>query len=195
MYEIRLATDQDLKYLAMIHKKSYSKIHFTSYFSLNLIEIYYSYFIKNNDSNIYLAIKNEEIYGFLVCGKNIAVQLSLFKKEQRLKILKTVLTHPLAVLKKINISIFNKFFDFDTKFKETNFLILSIVSTGKEKGLGSFLLEYVKNYGFENSIVNVGLYVRISNITAINSYLRNDYKILGYISGQYYMEQNNLQRN
>lgn len=93
------------------------------------------------------------------------------------------------------MDLFNKCFDVKVPYEETSFLILSIVSTNKEKGLGSFLLEYVKNYTIENKIFNIGLYVRISNITAINTYLKNNYKILGYASGQYYMEQNNSKKD
>ncbi|MCT7911799.1 GNAT family N-acetyltransferase [Arcobacter lacus] len=192
MYEIRLANEQDLVYISKIHKSSYSKIHFTSYFSLDLTEKYYSYFINNKDSKIFVLTKNEEFLGFIVCGENISKQLTLFKKEQRLEILKTAILNPWVVSKKIITSVFNKFFDIQTNFNETNFLILSIVSSGQEKGLGSLLLEHLKNYGLKNGINKIGLYVRISNISAINAYLKNGYKIVGYTSGQYYMEQNNL---
>lgn len=192
MYDIRLASEQDLIFISKIHKSSYSKIHFTSYFSLDLTEKYYSYFINNKDSKIFVLTKNKKILGFVVCGKNIADQLTLFKKEQRLEIFKTAILNPWVVSKKIIISVFNKFFDIQTNFNETNFLILSIVSSGEEKGVGSLILDYIKNYGIENNINKIGLYVRISNISAINAYLKNDYKIVGYTSGQYYMEQNNL---
>ena len=192
MYEIRPAIHKDLENISRIHKNAYSKIHFTSYFSLNLIHKYYSYFINNTDSKIFVLTKNKEILGFVVCGENISKQLTLFKREHRLQILKTVIINPFIVLKKVIISIFNKFFDNKTNFKEANFLILSIVSSGEEKGIGSLILDYVKNYGLENDLEKIGLYVRISNIQAINTYLKNGYKIVGYTSGQYYMEQNNL---
>lgn len=191
MYEIRLANKNDLSSLALIHKESYSKIHFTSYFSIELIKDYYLSFIENKNSKIFLAIKNEEIFGFIVCGKEIEENLKLFKANKRFSILKTIFLNPLASIKKINIDLFNRCFDVKVPFEETSFLILSIVSTNKEKGLGSYLLEYVKNHAIENKIFNIGLYVRISNITAINAYLKNSFKILGYASGQYYMEQNN----
>jgi len=169
MCEIRQARKQDLETISRIHKKSYSKIHFTSYFSLSLIKI----------------------LGFVVCGKNIVNQLTLFKKEQRLEILKTAILNPIIVLKKVIISIFNKYFNNKTDFYEADFLILSIVSSGEEKGIGTLLLNHVEKYGLTKGINKVGLYVRISNISAINAYLKNGYKINGYISGQYYMEQNN----
>ncbi|MCG3677409.1 GNAT family N-acetyltransferase [Aliarcobacter butzleri] len=192
MYDIRLASEQDLMFISKIHKSSYSKIHFTSYFSLDLTEKYYSYFINNKDSKIFVLTKNKKILGFVVCGENISKQLTLFKREQRLQILKTVIINPYIVFKKVIINIFNKLFDSQINYRETNFLILSIVSSGEEKGLGSLLLEYVKKYGLKNDINKIGLYVRISNISAINAYLKNGYKIVGYTSGQYYMEQNNL---
>ncbi|WP_404799002.1 GNAT family N-acetyltransferase [Arcobacter porcinus] len=109
-----------------------------------------------------------------------------------MEIFKTAVLNPLVISKKIIISIFNKFFDNRTNFKEANFLILSIVSSGEEKGMGSLILNYIKNYALKNNINKIGLYVRISNIQAINAYLKNDFKIVGYTSGQYYMEQNNL---
>ncbi|WP_323593477.1 GNAT family N-acetyltransferase [Aliarcobacter butzleri] len=192
MYEIRIAKQQDLESISRIHKNAYSDIHFTSYFSLNLAKKYYSYFINNTDNEIFVLIKEKKILGFVVCGKNIANQLTLFKKEQRLEIFKTAVLNPFVVSKKIIISVFNKFFENKTNFKEANFLILSIVSSGEEKGIGSLILDYVKNYGLENDLEKIGLYVRISNIQAINTYLKNGYKIVGYTSGQYYMEQNNL---
>jgi ribosomal protein S18 acetylase RimI-like enzyme len=186
-----LAKEQDLKYIAEIHRNSYSKIHFTSYFSLELTQKYYSYFINNTDSKIFVLRKKQEILGFVVCGINISSRLTLFKKEQRLEIFKTAIFNPFVVFKKIIVSVFNKFFDVQTNFNETDYLILSIVSSGKEKGLGSLLLEHVGNCEQKNNVNKIGLYVRISNIVAINAYLKNGYKIIGYVSGQYYMEQNN----
>jgi len=191
MCEIRQARKQDLETISRIHKKSYSKIHFTSYFSLSLIKKYYSYFIDNSDNEIFVFTKEKKILGFVVCGKNIVNQLTLFKKEQRLEILKTAILNPIIVLKKVIISIFNKYFNNKTDFYEADFLILSIVSSGEEKGIGTLLLNHVEKYGLTKGINKVGLYVRISNISAINAYLKNGYKINGYISGQYYMEQNN----
>lgn len=192
MYEIRLAKQEDLESISRIHKNAYSSIHFTSYFSLNLTKKYYSYFINNTDNKIFVLIKEKKILGFVVCGKNISNQLILFKKEQFMEIFKTAILNPLVISKKIIISIFNKFFDNRTNFEEANFLILSIVSSGEEKGMGSLILNYIKNYALKNNINKIGLYVRISNIQAINAYLKNDFKIVGYTSGQYYMEQNNL---
>ncbi|CZE49302.1 GNAT family N-acetyltransferase [Campylobacter geochelonis] len=188
-YEIRLARKDDLKSLAVMHKKNYSKIHFSSYLSLNLIEKYYSYFIDSVNSQIFIIIDKDEILGFVVCGKDINRQLNLFKKEQFFKILQTIAMHPFAFFRKFSIDVFNKLFKIKIESIESNFLILSIVSSGREKGIGSLLLGHIKNYGLKNNIEKIGLYVRVENIQALNAYLKNGYKIMGYISDQYYMEQ------
>ena len=194
MVSIRLASTNDLPVIASIHKMSYSKIHLTSLFSNKLLEKYYSYFL-DHDCKIFLSVQTicgqEEILGFVVCGINIGKKISLFKSQKKFQILRDIIFYPIQIIKKILKDVYSSLLDTKISFIETDFLILSIVSSKKVKGIGSILLEYCRNYSLANNYKRIGLYVRVSNIPAINTYLKNGYQIVGYTSGQYYMEQFN----
>lgn len=191
MSQIVRATKDDLKNIAKVHKKVYSKSHFTSLFSLGLLEIFYSYFLDDG-SSILLSLDNKkDIQGFIVSGIDIPDKISKFKSEEKLNIWFTALLHPISAAKKMITQIYNKLFIKHEEYNGAEYLILSIAVAVQRKGIGSSLLHEITLISQKQKYKNLGLYVRVGNISALNLYLKDNYKIMAYTSGQYYMEKEN----
>lgn len=195
MSQIVKATEADLKNIAKVHKEVYSKAHFTSLFSLELLEVFYKYFL-NNGSSILLALDNKKnIQGFIVSGVDIPHKISHFKSKKKLDIYKTAILHPITAIKKAFSTVNTKLFSQYSSYDESKYLILSIAVTRQRKGIGSLLLNEALLMSKQQKYKKLGLYVRVENIGALNLYLKNNYKIIAYTSNQYYMEKENEYAN
>ncbi len=191
MNQIVRATKDDLKNIAGVHKKVYSKSHFTSLFSLELLEVFYSYFLDNGSSILLAVDDKKNIQGFIVSGVDISDKINKFKSEEKFNIWFTALLHPITATKKIITQIYNKLFIKYEEFNEASYLILSIAVAVQRKGIGSLLLNEAILMSQKQEYKNLGLYVRVGNISALNLYLKDNYKIIAYTSDQYYMEKEN----
>lgn len=188
MSHIIKATKDDLRHIAKVHKKVYSNSHFTSLFSSELLEVFYSYFLENG-SSILLALNDKnDIQGFIVSGIDISNNISRFKSEKRFDIWLTAILHPLAATKKMITQMYNKLFIKHERYNETYYLILSIAVSEQRKGIGTLLLNEATSLAQKQGYTHLGLYVRVGNISALNLYLKNNYKIRFYFNDQYYME-------
>ncbi len=191
-FDLKHAELRDLSSLSKLHKQLYpATTHFTSRFSLYLLEVYYKLFFDKGSYVIKVEKVRDEIssiHGFLVCGVSIPAKIAIFKKKATYHILKTAFVHPIAFFKKVAVSLFHHLLDQATIFKESPFLVLSIVSDRSLPGIGEALLSHAKVLCKEDGSGSIGLYVRVNNLRAIRFYLRNDFAIQGYTSGQFYME-------
>ena len=185
------ATKDDLKNIARVHKKVYSKSHFTSLFSLELLEVFYSYFLDNGSSILLAVDDKKNIQGFIVSGINISDKISKFKSKEKFNIWLTAILHPITATKKMITQVYNKLFIRHSKYNESDYLILSIAVSVQRKGIGSLLLNEATLISQEQGYKNLGLYVRVGNVSALSLYLKDHYKIIAYNSGQYYMEKEN----
>jgi ribosomal protein S18 acetylase RimI-like enzyme len=186
---IRRAINKDIKDIVYVHKKAFSSVHFTSFFSEKLLVDYYQYFLSE-PNYIFVFEYNGEIQGFIVVGVDIPNKLTLFKKEKLFDIILTTILHPKAAIKKIISDIFYNFNDTSLKYIECSFLLLSIATIPYSKGVGKKLMTFLDEFSIENNLENVGLYVRVQNISAIQFYLNHHFKIKGYSKAQYYLEKN-----
>lgn len=191
MIKLVPASEADLSDIAFVHKKAYSRAHFTSRFPSDLLKFYYGNFF-GKDLHVIKAIVDEStsprLSGFVVCGLNVAERIKIFKKASRLKIMSVALANPLAAFRKVAEQLFYRLFDSVVPFEESPFLILSITSDRSVSGIGAALLEYAKELARSTGCGSVGLYVRVGNIKAISFYLKHGFVIRGYSSGQYYLE-------
>ena len=191
MTKLIAAQQPDLPLIASLHKKVYSKSHFTSRFSDKLLKKYYECFFREQCFVIKSLVNGadpNEINGFIVCGVGIPEQIKLFKKHNRTLIYLTIFFNPMAALRKVIGQIYHQFFDFAIPFSQAPFLILSIASDRSISGIGLSLLTYSKNLSRSLGFNAIGLYVRVNNIKAVNFYIRNGFSIKGYKSGQFYLE-------
>lgn len=192
MSQIVQATKDDLKNIAIVHKRVYSKSHFTSLFPLQLLETFYGYFLDNG-SLILLAVNNQnDIMGFVVSGVGISDKIAKFKSENKFSILLTAIFHPITATKKMIAQVYNKLFMRQGKYDEADYLILSIAVSAQRRGIGSLLLNEATLMSQKLGSGKIGLYVRIGNVSALNLYLKDNYKIIAYTSGQYYLEKGDM---
>ena len=187
MTKVEVARKEDLKEIAKVHKTAYSKSHFTSLFSEKLLEIYYGLFLDDEASILLLKNSENRIDGFVVSGKNLAKKIKRFKAEQRYYIFLTALLHPILTIRKLINSFYYRFFEDGFEFEQADLLILSIAVIKKNEGVGSALLAEASQLAMKK-YNQIGLYVRTGNVQAINTYLKDGYKIKGYSAGQFYME-------
>lgn len=191
MPEFVKATIDDINEIAIVHKNAFSKSHFTSFFSIQLLEKYYAYFLEG-DSETWLQKDDDgTILGFVIFGKNLDVKIKEFKFQYKMEIIKTALLNPTASIIKLFSNVYYRFFSIIDSFEEAESMILSIAVNGRGKGTGSKLLSFVSEYNTKKNVDGVGLYVRVDSTYAVNFYLKNNYRILGYTSGLYYMERKN----
>lgn len=190
--ELREAVWQDLESLAELHLQCYpSDTHFTSRMSPGLLKTFYGLFFDEPNRVVKATAKTgktNRIHGFIVCGASIPAGIAVFRRNEFRGLLRTGLAHPFALLKRLSESIHYRFFDAPTFFKESPFLILSIVSDRKYPGVGRALVDRGKHLCRAAGYEAIGLYVRVNNLRAIRFYLKNGFEIAGYRSGQFYME-------
>ena len=182
------ATVDDLYDIAAIHKCAFSKSHFTSFFSEELLVKYYGLFIDNG-SEIWLKKDYEKkTIGFVVFGSKLNERISQFKSEHRVGIILTALRNPILSIQKVINKTYNLLFSTQSSYQEAEVVILSISVARKRTGVGASMLSFVSEYNKELGASVVGLYVRADNVASVNFYLSSGYKIIVFTSDLYYME-------
>lgn len=191
MIDLAPVTRTDLPGLVSVHKKAYSDAHFTSCFSAKLLEHYYGHFLDEQcfvTKALPAGNARAEPVGFVVSGLGIGARIAAFKQESRSAILGTVLRHPVAAARKVISDLYYRLFDSAYAYQECPYLILSIASDRSLPGIGAALLTHAVEMARSIGCNTVGLYVRVSNVKAIDFYLKNGFVVKGYSSGQFYLE-------
>ncbi|QBZ83707.1 GNAT family N-acetyltransferase [Hydrogenovibrio crunogenus] len=180
----RVISTDDVLRISELHKKNYPDGHLTKYFSKSFLSVYYSYFLHRGCTLVVDRNLDGEIDGFVLAGKNLADLIREFKKDFKLLIIKESLLNIRQALQSFLLK-FKSLLTSSKSIDEAEFLILSIVSDDNTKGVGSRVISALIS---ESAGQDLGLYVKVSNIKAINFYLRHGFSIKNYISGQFYME-------
>jgi ribosomal protein S18 acetylase RimI-like enzyme len=192
---VRDATADDLPMMARVHRLSYSRDHFLALLPEKALINYYSRFIGNG-SQIVVAVggsssdgrtRTDEFLGFAVFGRDIEPRIADFKKDCRWSIAATAFCHPVLAARKAVIALEGRLFA-STPHEPAATLLLSIVVRQIGAGVGRVLLESMLSRCIAAGEERVGLYVRHSNVAAINAYLRVGFRIVASITDQYYME-------
>lgn len=193
MDDISTVSVEDLEEIASVHKAAYSESHFTSRFSTELLKDYYGHFLDKDCLFFKLSRFDEsggrdKCAGFIVLGENLAPKIRQFKKAKVAALFATALANPVPALRKVLQRLCLMLFDSPVPFQESPMVILSIASGQSGKGIGKQLIDKAKVAVRERGYKNLGLYVRVENINAINFYIKCGFCIKGYILGQYYLE-------
>lgn len=191
MIELAPVTPADLPGLVAVHKKAYSDAHFTSRFSPELLERYYGHFLDEQcfvTKVVPAGTADAKPVGFVVSGLGIGARIAAFKRESRAEILGTALRHPAAAARKVISDLYYRLFDSVYAYRECPYLILSIASDRSLPGIGAALLKHAVETAKSVGCNAIGLYVRVSNVKAIDFYLKNGFVVKGYSSGQFYLE-------
>ena len=186
----RLATPGDLPAMAAIHKRAYSRAHFTSLLSEATLVNYYGLFIDDGAETCvaFDRCRPDEILGFAVYGERIAERIAVFKRTQRGAIVGTSIRHPLAAAGKALGRLRAIFAQTSGDAAPAAFLLLSIAVGSRGAGIGKALLAELLKAGARAEGGRIGLYVNSDNITAINAYFQSGFRLKSLMSNQYYME-------
>jgi ribosomal protein S18 acetylase RimI-like enzyme len=188
---LRPATEADLAEMASIHKASYGPGHFLALLPAATIASYYRLFLGDGSQIIVAEVESPSgaasLAGFAVFGGNIEPRIGIFKQQQRAAILRTALAHPLVSARKVALGLLGGSGP-SMPHDPAPWLLLSIAVRGARRGTGSVLLQEMLRRAALNGQDRFGLYVRHSNVGAINAYLRVGFRIVASLADQYYME-------
>jgi ribosomal protein S18 acetylase RimI-like enzyme len=170
---IRQIEKKDVPVIALLHKKSFDKTHFTAFFSTELLIRYINVLIDYNPYS-YLAEEDDKILGYLIGGNQTGAALNCFSKNNYLKIIITLLLHPGFILEKMQSILLktNKVKLSDIEYK---IYIIASIPEAQGKGIGKSLMNYFENELRNNGINEYGLSVREQNINAISFYENNNF--------------------
>jgi ribosomal protein S18 acetylase RimI-like enzyme len=170
---LRQIDKKDIPAIALLHKQSFDKTHFTAFFSNELLLSYIKVLIDYNPYS-YLAEEGDRILGYLIGGNKTGAALDKFSKNNYLKIIFTLLLHPRFILEKIQgvLLKLNKIKVSDVEYK---IYIIASLPEAQGKGIGKALINYFENELRHKGIKSYGLSVREQNINAISFYENNNF--------------------
>lgn len=189
---LRAATDRDLLAMAKVHRAAYGAGHFLALLPETTLAEYYRLFLGGGSQAIVAEAPASDgsagsLAGFAVFGGSIEPRIEQFKREQRIAILRTALTHPVIAARKVMFSAIGTGVR-STPHEPAQWLLLSIAVSRGRRGVGTTLLRETLRVAAMNGQERFGLYVRHSNLGAVNAYLRAGFRIVASVSDQYYME-------
>lgn len=187
---LRPGTEQDLLAMAKVHRAAYGPGHFLALLPEESLVEYYRLFLGSGSralvADASAAEQSSTLAGFAVFGTDIGPRIGLFKRRQRTTILRTALAHPLVAGRKVALGLLGD--GESTPHRPATCLLLSIAVAGARRGVGSLLLQAMMHAAAEAGESQLGLYVRHSNVGAVNAYLRAGFRIVASMKDQYYME-------
>jgi ribosomal protein S18 acetylase RimI-like enzyme len=122
----------------------------------------------------YLAEENSMILGYMIGGNKTGEALDNFSKNNYLKIIFTLLLHPLFILEKMR-SILLKFNKVKVSEVEYKIYIIASLPETRGKGIGRALINIFENELRLIGIKEYGLSVREQNNNAISFYENNNF--------------------
>jgi ribosomal protein S18 acetylase RimI-like enzyme len=175
--KIDKATDQFIPLMSKLHLNSFDRKHFTSRFDEKLLNRYISVLLKKNPFS-YIALNEEEdeIAGYLICGNETKEAVTMFLKENIIKVFRALLLNPSFLFEKI-AEILQKLYPKmtrDSKVK-TRLFIIVVSNKYQGKGIGVQLLNFLEKELHKNNIFEYGLSVRKGNEPAIKFYNNHDF--------------------
>ncbi|MHA2797720.1 N-acetyltransferase [Vibrio harveyi] len=180
-----LLRDGDIKIIANIHKRNYPKGHLTSNFNESLLFEYYKIICQMSDSIVIARDNDGIIVGFAFVGKNFANLMQNFFKANKFAIIKFSMLNAFCVL----AFFFAKFLNKTKYFKSSSTIrLLSIVTEQQGtavRGVGTKIINFICQDVCKEEIV--GLSVKVSNLNALNFYIRNGFLIEEIIKDKAFM--------
>jgi len=170
---VRKIEKKDVPAIALLHKKSFDKDHFTAFFSTELLKRYIKTLIDYNPYS-YLVEEGGRILGYLIGGNQTEAALNNFSKNNYFKIILTLLLHPGFIVEKLR-SIVLKIKKVKYSDVEYKIYIIATLPEAQGKGIGRALINIFENELKNNKINEYGLSVREKNIIAISFYENNNF--------------------
>lgn len=170
---VRQIEIKDVSAIALLHKKSFDKTHFTGFFSTELLNRYIKVLIDYNPYS-YLVKEGDIILGYLIGGNQTEAALNYFSKNNYLKIILTLLLHPKFIVEKLR-SLLLKIYKVKLSGVEFKIYIIATLPEAQGKGIGKSLINCFENELRNKGISEYGLSVREQNTKAISFYENNNF--------------------
>jgi ribosomal protein S18 acetylase RimI-like enzyme len=171
--KFRKIHQNDLIEVVKIHLNAFSKDHFTSNFSADLLHSFYYMQIQENEF-CFVAEENNMISGFIVAGYNTNKAVKEFTKKFKLHLLLKMLQNPIFILKKIK-SLLNR--DHFISTAGLRLLSIATIQNQQSKGVGKLMITEFEKQLKEAGEKLYGLSVNKTNLKAIGFYKKTDFKI------------------
>ena len=171
---INNAKKEDAKSVAVLHKQIFSKIHFTTSFSISLLTKYFENLIEKMKYGIVIK-DNDDCVGYLFATVNIGQIINDFLKANFLKVFFYLMLNPGFIPEKIG-ELFSKF---SSKNKNTgneiSLYLIAVDTRLGRRGIGKKLINHFEELVKSNNEKSYTLFVRKNNLQAIDFYLKNNF--------------------
>ena len=176
---IREIENSDTVTLAYLHKKIFGKTHFTSTFSIELLNKYFRELTSHLKYN-FVVVDDNRIIGYLIAGINPDIPVKFFFKNNLLSIIIVLIKNPSFLVEKL-VESFSFFSKEKTNFhkNEISVYLIAVDTCIQNKGVGKSLLKYFEQKLIQNKVFRYTLAVRIGNYATINFYNRNNFIEIG----------------
>lgn len=175
--EIKKISDKHILQLVYIHKRTFSKEHFSSFFDDNLLTDYFSQLLLTNEYSIAAFDSSGEMRGFILAGYASEDGLSKFIKQNFSKIFLLILLRPHFWVEKL-LELLAKFFGIKKKSSEKlRLYLIEIDSNFQSAGIGKEMILFLEKLLIANHIYSYGLSVRKKNHRAVEFYKKNNFEI------------------
>jgi ribosomal protein S18 acetylase RimI-like enzyme len=179
---------QRVEQIAKIHSVAYSSDHFTSGFHLAKLVEYNQRLVEASDLSV-LAVKNNEVVGFIIAGERVSFGVSRFTDENRGWLMLQLLKRPSILISKILGLIKTRIYP--NQPSQANFRLLSIATKpgSQSKGIGGEMLHFLEQELLCRGVSCYGLSVKNKNLRAIHFYERHGFvKEKEYLGSSYYFK-------
>jgi ribosomal protein S18 acetylase RimI-like enzyme len=169
-FSIRQMIVDDLPVVARIHKNAYREDHFSSRLNIGLLVKYYGFLLKYN-SFCFVAIKDDQVAGFLVSGENTRIAVRNFIRNNFFSLILVLLKNPTFIASRIK-NYFKIFFTdkSNVSLAEIRLLSVAIDLKAESKGIATSLIKMLEEEVRRSGRNYIGLSVHEQNRKAIRLY-------------------------
>lgn len=176
---VRKMTADDLEQVAYVHKVTYEQDHFTSRFSLKMLEHFYEEIIKLN-AYCYVSVdeSNNKVSGIVLAGESTRDSISNFTSKYWFDIIITLIRNPSFIMEK-GIGFWNKISgkkSYSSKAR-MRYLNMLVHPEYQGKGVARLLTETLERDLKHDGYSMYGHSVKNSNTKTINFHLKNGCEI------------------
>jgi ribosomal protein S18 acetylase RimI-like enzyme len=174
---IRKINENDISKIIELHLNSFTKDHFSTAFSIDLLQKYFSKMIACNEyCSVCYDNSEEELLGYVIAGFNTGKAVSDFTKENKSALMITLLKNPRFLLEKLNTLLY-KLVNKNKEKINCRLFLIAVCKHYKGEGIGRKMIAYFEDQLRNSNVKEYGLSVRKENVRAIKFYNNGGYVV------------------
>lgn len=177
---VKKLSKEYLNSVAELHKVTYEQDHFTSKFSVRMLEKYYEEIIADNSYTFVAIDETNEVVGVALAGEKTKISIKRFIRKYWADLLFVLLQNPSFVVNKVKdfFIIFSKRGQAkNTSIAPVRYLNLVVSKKLQKRGIGQMLQNEFESALKRDGITMFGSSVKKSNQKSINLQLKNGCEI------------------